>query len=67
MQVNLQDANLFEADLQGANLENADLQNTRLGWANLQGASLERVKYNAKTTWPDGFDYSAAGAILVEV
>jgi hypothetical protein len=54
-------ANLEGAGLEGANLEGADLQG-----ANLKGAVLLNAEYDAATVWPDGFDFSAQGAVFVE-
>jgi hypothetical protein len=54
-------ANLEGAGLEGANLEGADLQG-----ANLTGAVLLGAEYDEATVWPEGFDASAHGAVLVE-
>jgi len=76
-----QPPNLSDTDLRRADLSNADLQGTRLLRARLQGANiraaqLQRVnlrhaqlhgaRSNAKTVWPEGFDWRAAGVELVE-
>ena len=34
--------------------------------AGLRGTMLDLASYDKETTWPDGFDPKAAGAILVE-
>ena len=43
----------------GANLAKADLTE-----ANLEGANLKGAKADEDTTWPQGFDPKAAGAIF---
>ena len=63
---NLSGASLHWADLRGANLRWADLTGADLRWADLTGADLSDAKNNADTTWPEGFDPVAAGAVLVE-
>ena len=68
---NLFEANLTGADLSGAYLSGADLRGANLRWADLTGADLtgadlSDAKNNADTTWPEGFDPEAAGAVLVE-
>jgi uncharacterized protein YjbI with pentapeptide repeats len=62
----LQKAFLDEAQLQKANLGHAELQGAWLGGAQLQeadltDAQLHGAQCNAKTVWPDGFDWEAAG------
>jgi hypothetical protein len=57
----LQGARLLGAQLQGANLRAAQLQRVNLFHAQLQGA-----RSNAKTVWPEGFDWKAAGVELKE-
>jgi hypothetical protein len=54
------------ANLTGANLLGAFLFNADLSGANLIGANLSGAVYDADTTWPEGFDPVAAGAVLVE-
>jgi uncharacterized protein YjbI with pentapeptide repeats len=49
-----------------ANLSGAVLWGANLSGADLTGANLSGAKYNADTTWPEGFDPVAAGAELVE-
>jgi hypothetical protein len=76
-----QPLNLSDTDLRRADLSDADLQGTRLLGARLQGANvraaqLQRVnlfhaqllgaRSNAKTVWPEGFDWRAAGVELLE-
>ena len=76
-----QPLNLSDTDLRRADLSNADLQGARLLGARLQGtnvraAQLQRVnlchaqlqgaRSNAKTVWPEGFDWRAAGVELLE-
>jgi hypothetical protein len=73
--------NLSDTDLRRADLSNADLQGTRLLGARLQGANvraaqlqsvnmrhaqLQGARSNAKTVWPEGFDWKAAGVELLE-
>jgi uncharacterized protein YjbI with pentapeptide repeats len=53
---NLSGANLSGANLSGANLTRAYLTRANLSGANLSGANLTRVRRNAATTWPEGFD-----------
>jgi|ETNmetMinimDraft_13_1059891.scaffolds.fasta_scaffold16209_2 uncharacterized protein YjbI with pentapeptide repeats len=65
-EANLSGASLHWADLRGANLRWADLTGADLRWADLTGADLSDAKNNADTTWPEGFDPEAAGAVLVE-
>jgi uncharacterized protein YjbI with pentapeptide repeats len=65
----LQGAYLFFAQLQGADLRGADLTDAYLQGADLQRADLTDAKLggarcNAKTVWPDGFDWEAAGVKL---
>jgi uncharacterized protein YjbI with pentapeptide repeats len=50
----------------GADLQGVDLSGADLGGANLSRADLRGAKYDADTTWPEGFDPVAAGAELVE-
>jgi len=66
---NFQGANLAQAKFEGADLKNANLSETRLHAAKLDGVDLRSVNlqsalYNQLTTWPDGFDPEAAGAIF---
>jgi uncharacterized protein YjbI with pentapeptide repeats len=66
----LRDARLNRAILQGARLQGADLQRARLKGANFQKAQFDRATLlrgalaDGTTTWPDGFDFSAAGVVL---
>ena len=52
---NLQNTDLEGVNLEGADLRQADLEGANLEGANLKGADLTDIKYNAKTTWPEGF------------
>jgi hypothetical protein len=76
-----QPPNLSDTDLRRADLSNADLQATRLLGTRLQGANIRAAKLqrvdlchaqlygarsNAKTVWPEGFDWRAAGVELLE-
>ncbi len=54
------------ANLQDIDLVKADLVRANFAEANLSSANLSGAKYNADTTWPEGFDPVAAGAELVE-
>ena len=63
---NLWKANLSGADRSGTDMSGAILSEANLSGANLNGASLSGSKYTVKTTWPEGFDPEAAGALLVE-
>jgi uncharacterized protein YjbI with pentapeptide repeats len=63
-------ADLRGADLGGANLGNADLRGADLRGANLLGADLSDAKlgravYDGFTIWPEGFDPTLSGAILM--
>lgn len=67
---------LADADLSGADFQDADLTGANLGRANLVGANLTGVilagafcrsaKYSRATRWPEGFDYTGAGACPME-
>ena len=59
-------ANLEGAILSGAVLRGAILRGANLSGANLYRADLKGATYTATTTWPEGFDPVAAGAILKE-
>jgi Pentapeptide repeats (8 copies) len=54
------------AQLAGAHLEQALLCGTQLQGADLRGAHLTGARVSTATSWPDGFDWRAAGARLVE-
>ena len=60
----LSSANLGRAILRGADLRGANLSSTDLHEADLRRSNLTGAKYNDNTSWPDGFDPVAAGAIL---
>jgi uncharacterized protein YjbI with pentapeptide repeats len=65
------------ADLRGANLKDADLgvsektkkaadlRGADLTGANLTGANLRDARYDSETSWPENFNPSASGAVLV--
>ncbi len=57
---------LRQAKLYGANLRGADLRKADLTGAKLESADLRGARYSLNTTWPDGFDPQAAGAVLVD-
>ena len=68
----LQRAWLYNASLQEARLDGADLQNARLVGTNLQGGSLgppaanfQQAIADARTVWPEHFDWQAAGVATV--
>jgi uncharacterized protein YjbI with pentapeptide repeats len=78
VQAQLNNATLTGANLQGAKLPGADLSGADLQRVQLQGAAfrggayfrdavlewtkVEDALYDDDTTWPEGFDYEAAGA-----
>jgi hypothetical protein len=63
---NLDGANLEQADLRFAHLKGAILHGANLEQADLRGANLEGALANRWTTWPAGFDWRAAGVIVVD-
>ena len=60
---NFSGTNLTGARLSGANLTNAVLNSANLQGANMQGANVSGLKFDEKTTWPDG-KKGSAGAPL---
>jgi len=62
---NLEGANLTNADLRGADLRIAKLKGADLTGANLEGTILLNATYRPSTKWPEGFDYRAAGAVML--
>jgi hypothetical protein len=46
--------------------QDTQLQGADLSGAHLSGAHLSGARASTATTWPDGFDWRAAGARLVE-
>ena len=65
--VDLQGTDLHRPHLSGSDLRHATLVNACLrNGTDLPGAKLTRVRYDARTKWPEGFDPVAAGAVLVE-
>jgi uncharacterized protein YjbI with pentapeptide repeats len=62
---NLYSANLHSANLYGADLRCANLGGADLGNANLGSAALGSATYTQLTIWPDGFDVTKSGAVLV--
>ena len=74
--LNLSDTDLRRADLSNVDLQRSRLLGTRLQGANLRAARLQRAdlshaqlqgaRSNAKTVWPDEFDWMAAGVELQE-
>jgi hypothetical protein len=63
---NLSGADLRQANLRGADLREAILRGANLSGANLSGANLDEAKWDNGTTWPQGFDPVAAGAVKVD-
>jgi len=59
-------ADLRDTDLAGADLSHAILWGTDLRGARLTGARLQGAEADAKTKWPDGFDFAAHGVILTK-
>jgi hypothetical protein len=62
----LRGTSLQHADLVGAHLEQSLLCGTQFQGADLRGAHLAGARASADTRWPDGFDWRAAGARLVD-
>jgi uncharacterized protein YjbI with pentapeptide repeats len=63
----LQAAELDQATLRNANLEGANLTQARLQDAiGLDRAKLAGAIADQKTTWPEGFDWKAAGMVIEE-
>jgi hypothetical protein len=62
----LRGTSLQHAELAGAHLEQALVCGTQFQGADLSGAHLAGARASAATSWPDGFDWRAAGARLVE-
>jgi uncharacterized protein YjbI with pentapeptide repeats len=67
----LEEAKLRHAHLEGADLGLAHLERAHLEGAHLEGAPLELAQlegaiYDDDTGWPDGFDFTAAGAIHLD-
>jgi hypothetical protein len=58
----LEGAVLNDAHLEGANLTGTDLEKAK----DLRSAHLEGARATDTTRWPDGFDWRAAGVILVD-
>ena len=62
----LRATSLQHAELAGAHLEQSLLCGTQLQGADLAGAHLAGARASTATSWPDGFDWRAAGARLVD-
>jgi hypothetical protein len=62
----LRGTSLQHAELVGAHLEQSLLCGTQFQGADLRGAHLAGARASADTRWPDGFDWRAAGARLVD-
>jgi uncharacterized protein YjbI with pentapeptide repeats len=62
----LRGTSLEHADLVGAHLEQSLFCGTQFQGADLRGAHLAGARASADTRWPDGFDWRAAGARLVD-
>jgi uncharacterized protein YjbI with pentapeptide repeats len=56
-------ADLTGANLEGAGLEGANLEGANLQGANLRGAVLLNTLYDDATSWPNGLDAGAQGAV----
>jgi uncharacterized protein YjbI with pentapeptide repeats len=54
-----------EADLRGCDFSGANLEFAALAQADLAGAQFHGARYSTGTSWPEGFDPEAAGAVLV--
>ena len=63
--LNLSKLQLMKADLSNANLSKTNLFEANLAEANLEGAKLQQALYNARTTFPTGFNPVKAGAYLI--
>ena len=62
---NLSGAYLSGAYLSGANLSGANLSGANLSGAYLSGAYLSRASADNRTRWPDGFDPTTAGVVVI--
>jgi hypothetical protein len=62
----LRGTSLQHATLAGTHLEQSLLCGTQFQGADLAGAHLAGARASTATSWPDGFDWRAAGARLVE-
>ncbi len=60
---NLRSANLALCNLRGAQLQGADLRAANLQFADLNQATLDGATFDRTTTWPEGFDAAASGAV----
>jgi uncharacterized protein YjbI with pentapeptide repeats len=63
VKANLSEARLEFADLGGAHLEGAFLRGANLEGANLFGVWLKAAVADQRTSWPEAFDWHAAGVI----
>ena len=61
---NFKNATLTGGDSSGAKFMNANLSGANLSGRNFSGATFSGAIYDTNTTWPNGFDPVAAGAIL---
>ena len=59
----LSGADLTGANLEGAGLEGANLEGANLQGANLRGAVLLNALFDEATSWPNGLDPGAQGAV----
>jgi uncharacterized protein YjbI with pentapeptide repeats len=55
-----------KAVLAEAYLREANLRGAKPGYVKWSGANLRGARYDAATTWPDGFDPEQAGAVYVD-
>jgi hypothetical protein len=65
-QVRLDEAFLQAAHLEGADLTDAHLPTAQLQGADLTGALLQGAHADARTSWPQGFNWRAAGVELTD-
>jgi Pentapeptide repeats (8 copies) len=61
----LNSATLNKAHLRGARLEGADLRGASFSEADLTAVSFKGARANSKTIWPEGFDPTAAGVLIL--
>ena len=59
----LHNASLKEANLKCADLTETDLRGAELRGANLKDADLRNARYDAETSWPEGFTLETSGAV----
>lgn len=62
----LRDTHLEESNLRGAHLKGSGLTYALLNKANLTDVRLKGSVIRRTARWPDGFDWRAAGVVLVD-